>query len=86
MRNLQDYVTQEVTSVRNGILDVNEEDSDQISAPYHLVPGSPGKQGLPGLNGMPGLNGFDGVPGPQGPTGEQGVPGPTGPLGSEGIN
>ena len=40
VKELSEYVTGEVTSIRNDVLEVNTKDTDEISAPYHLVQGA----------------------------------------------
>jgi hypothetical protein len=39
VRQLDEYVKGEETAIRNDVLQVNEQDSDMIAAPYHLVEG-----------------------------------------------
>jgi hypothetical protein len=85
VKKLQDFVKEEVTAVRNQVLEVNQKDTDEISAPYHLVQGPRGKRGVPGMPGTAGQAGFNGPPGPQGPEGKQGVPGPMGEEGLQGA-
>jgi hypothetical protein len=40
VKELGEYVTDEVTSIRNDVLEINAKESDEISAPYHLVQGA----------------------------------------------
>lgn len=40
VKELSGYVQSEVTTIRNDVLEVNAQDSDEISAPYHLVEGN----------------------------------------------
>jgi hypothetical protein len=81
---MEDYVKEEVTIIRNDVIEVNTADTDMIASPYHLTEGARGAPGVPGMNGLLGVNGYDGAPGPQGPKGPQGVPGPIGAQGSQG--
>eukprot|EP00960_Hanusia_phi_P060782 764625-Hanusia_phi.AAC.6 len=83
-KELSAYVKSTVSGVKDEVVEFNSKESDDIRAPYHLVPGPEGPPGLPGMNGVPGLNGADGLPGPPGVKGPQGASGPTGPPGSEG--
>lgn len=40
VKELSEYVTSEVTVIRNDVMEVNAQDTDEISAPYHLVQGA----------------------------------------------
>jgi hypothetical protein len=40
VKELSEYVTGEVTAIRNDVMEVNAQDTDEISAPYHLVQGA----------------------------------------------
>ena len=81
---MEEYVKDEVTIIRNNVLEVNAKETDDISAPYHLTQGARGAPGVPGMNGLYGVNGYNGAPGPQGPKGPQGAPGPSGAEGAQG--
>ena len=81
---MEDYVKEEVTIIRNDVIEVNTADTDMIASPYHLTEGARGAPGVPGMNGFLGVNGYNGAPGPQGPKGPQGAPGPIGAQGSQG--
>ena len=39
VKELKEYVEGEVTAIRNNVLELNEAETDQIAAPYHLVEG-----------------------------------------------
>jgi len=40
VKELADYVKGEVTSIRNSVMEVNAQDTDEIQAPFHLVQGA----------------------------------------------
>ncbi len=52
LEEVTEYVHDEVQKIADSVREANNEETDQISAPYHDVPGPRGPPGIPGLPGL----------------------------------